>query len=90
MVRISFPPPVDFQRLLFDLQGLRMTGPEIQAASGVRRGAISADKSGACHPSFQKGEALIAVWCRRTGGVATTCHACPQKRFLRPRSLRKI
>lgn len=44
-----------------------MTGPEIQAASGVRRGAIGAYKSGACHPSFQKGEALIAVWCRRTG-----------------------
>lgn len=67
MLRLTFPPPVDFQRLLLDLQGLGLTGPQIQAASGVRRGAIGSYKSGECRPSFSKGEALIRVWCQRMG-----------------------
>lgn len=67
MPRLTFPPPVDFQRLLLDLQGLGMTGPEIQQASGLRRGALGAYKSGQSRPSYGKGEALILVWCRRTG-----------------------
>ncbi|PZQ77784.1 MAG: hypothetical protein DI563_02565 [Variovorax paradoxus] len=67
MIRITFPPPVDFQRLLLDLQGLGMRGPDIQSASGLRRGAIGAYKAGQCNPSYDKGEALIRVWCQRTG-----------------------
>lgn len=67
MPRITFPPPVDFQRLLLDLQGLGMTGPEIQAASGIKRGALGEYKIRGCRPPYDKGEALIRVWCQRTG-----------------------
>lgn len=67
MVRLTFPPPVDFQRLLLDLQHLGMKGPEIQAASGIRRGALGEYKTAACRPPYDKGEALIRVWCLRTG-----------------------
>lgn len=67
MARLIFRPPVDFQRLLLDLQGLGMTGPQIQRASGLRRGALGAYKAGHSRPSYSKGEALIRVWCLRTG-----------------------
>lgn len=67
MIRITFPPPVDFRRLVLDLQGLGMRGPDIQTASGLTRGAIGNYKTRNARPSFEKGEALIRVWCQRTG-----------------------
>lgn len=44
-----------------------MNGPEIQSASGLTRGAIGDYKTRNARPSFEKGEALIRVWCSRMG-----------------------
>ncbi|WP_144298980.1 hypothetical protein [Variovorax paradoxus] len=44
-----------------------MNSIEISKASGVARGSICDYESRRCHPSFDRGEKIIALWCARTG-----------------------
>jgi len=67
MARLAFPPPVDFVELLLDLRRAGMSGRQVCKASGLTRGAIGEYRRGRCRPAFGKGEALIELWCSRTG-----------------------
>lgn len=66
MVRLTFPPPVDFQRLLLDLRQLGHSDRAIATAAGISRGAVNDYARRVAKPSYRSGEALISVWCQRT------------------------
>jgi hypothetical protein len=67
MVRLTFPPPVDFAALLMDLRRTGMSGRDICAKAGLTRGAVGEYQVGRCQPTHGRSERLVALWCARMG-----------------------
>jgi hypothetical protein len=81
MLNLTFPPPVDFAALLSELRRAGVHDAEIVKITAVTRASLHSYRTELSGPSFPRGEALIALWCERTGRPREAVPRAAKKEF---------